>query len=569
MPIDLTYPALLALFGEHAMKQPNESRQMLAWFLENYYRLDETEVLDTIVDRSGDHGIDGVYANEELEQLDVFQAKIKQKEAAVGEGSLRGFWGGYEQVTTAEGIQHILDTAPKTELAKRLKEIDAKQKVIDGYEVRAIFLCNLPRDQSATDYLTAHPAMTLYDRGHLEKQYTPLDEITPIATPITFSTEGVDRIVYEIEAGTTMVIAPLAASELIQMEGITSGELFAPNVRQWLGKNTKVNKDLAKSIEAVAEHKLFPAFHNGITVLCQTLDTETDSVRIAGYGVVNGCQSVRGLYEKQASITPNLRILTKLIAVSPTTALAAKITDHSNNQNGIKTRDLKSNHHIQRRLKDEFHQIFPDEIYYRTKTGEHPEWNKSKVLDNELAGRILLAYDLRKPESCHQAFKVFDELYKDIFGRPEVTANRIVALYDLYKIILSKLPLMTDPLFGDYSLTRFFILYLARETLDLNERGKQFFADPAGFMNAPNGRSRLNATFTTLVGDLVTMLDTEVEARNDPEDQEIESFDFKRELKSKAQVNKLKTTILGQYRVSVRNGHTKGFAALWADSENP
>jgi hypothetical protein len=51
--IDLMYPAILKLFGDYAVKQRTDSQAFLAWFLENYYRLEETEVDDSICDQPG------------------------------------------------------------------------------------------------------------------------------------------------------------------------------------------------------------------------------------------------------------------------------------------------------------------------------------------------------------------------------------------------------------------------------------------------------------------------------------------------------------------------------------
>ena len=75
------------------------------------------------------------------------------------------------------------------------------------------------------------------------------------------------------------------------MRGIASGELFAWNVRQYLGRKTKVNKDVEVSIQSPTEHKYFPAFHNGLTILCKTVNAEKTTITISGYAVVNGCQS--------------------------------------------------------------------------------------------------------------------------------------------------------------------------------------------------------------------------------------------------------------------------------------
>lgn len=151
-----------------------------------------------------------------------------------------------------------------------------------------------------------------------------------------------------------MVISPLPASELVKMEGITNGELFSWNVRQYLTKNTKVNRDIKKSIRARSEHKYFPAFHDGLTILWNGLSRTNKELTISGYTVVNGCQSINGLYENRTALSPELCILTKFIHIQPDSTLARKITDHTNNQNGTTYRDdLQSNNPIQTRLQSE------------------------------------------------------------------------------------------------------------------------------------------------------------------------------------------------------------------------
>jgi len=58
------------------------------------------------------------------------------------------------------------------------------------------------------------------------------------------------------------------------------------------------------------------------------------------------------------NLTDNLRVLTKFIKASPASPLAEMITRFSNNQNGVKARDFKSNNHIQIRLQNEFRSIY-------------------------------------------------------------------------------------------------------------------------------------------------------------------------------------------------------------------
>ena len=76
--LTLKYPAILNLFGRHNVKGGTESRAFLAWFLENYYRLDETEIYDSVCDGPNDKGFDGVYVNEQLRQIDMLQVTISK-----------------------------------------------------------------------------------------------------------------------------------------------------------------------------------------------------------------------------------------------------------------------------------------------------------------------------------------------------------------------------------------------------------------------------------------------------------------------------------------------------------
>src|SRR5260370_22621083 len=116
---------------------------------------------------------------------------------------------------------------------------------------------------------------------------------------------------------------------------------------------------------------------------------------------------------------------------------------------------------------------------YRIKRGEHPDWNQERVIENELAARILLAFDVKQPWSCHQTYKLFDELHSDIFGRPEVDGARVTTIYNVYRLVIGKLDLLENQLFARYTITRFLVLYLLREALEKDPQGKEFCLRPA------------------------------------------------------------------------------------------
>src|SRR5215212_1165992 len=98
--LNLQYPAILQLFGGHIMKGRTEARAFLAWFLENYYRLEETEAADSICDGRHDKGVDGIYVNDQIGQIDVFQGSVAQGKKTLGDTALKEFAGSLSQFKT-------------------------------------------------------------------------------------------------------------------------------------------------------------------------------------------------------------------------------------------------------------------------------------------------------------------------------------------------------------------------------------------------------------------------------------------------------------------------------------
>jgi hypothetical protein len=51
--INLDYPAILDLFPQHLDPKRSQSASFLIWYLENYYRLDTQEAVDSVCDQRG------------------------------------------------------------------------------------------------------------------------------------------------------------------------------------------------------------------------------------------------------------------------------------------------------------------------------------------------------------------------------------------------------------------------------------------------------------------------------------------------------------------------------------
>ncbi len=559
--LDLDYPNIIENFRHFLVPGRTEAHAFLIWFLHNYFRLDEIEAIDAVCDGFDDKGIDGLYVDENLETIDVFQSKIvKNPDKTLGDSKLKEFIGTLTQFDDPDKVKEIAATTSNAELANLIVQQNIAKKITDGFEVKGIFVINIERDQNAIDYLDkCEEKIALFDKPSLESSYIPVGPSAPIGTPANFDIFGYDCAEYTME-NARVVLAPLKGNELVSLDGISTGELFAWNVRGTLGR-TKVNKDIGRSIEDQNEHKNFLLFHNGLTILCQSLEVEDDKIGISDYSVVNGCQSLTSLFDHRNKITDDLRILTRLIELPPEHELAEKITHHSNNQNPINARDLQSNSAIQRRLQNEFDQNYTGEIFYRIKRGEQED--QKQIIDNDIAGRLLLAFDLKQPWTCHQSYKLFDELHAEIFARPEVNAHRIVAITDVQASILESMESISNRLFASYSLTKYFFLYLVREALESDGTGKEFCATPERFIGEEKGRERLRYCILKVSNDLIIDLNAELKERDESDN----PIDYKRELKSPNPVYSLTRNILPHYQKAVARERATSFGAEWHQSE--
>jgi hypothetical protein len=267
---------------------------------------------------------------------------------------------------------------------------------------------------------------------------------------------------------------------------------------------------------------------------------------------------LRSLWDNKKDLTHDLRIITKFINVPPNDPLATKITDHTNNQNGTTFRDLQSNNPIQVRLQSEIHRQYKD-TYFRIKRGEHPEWPPEHVIENELIAKVLLAFDLKDPASCHQTYKLFDELHASIFGRPQVNSDRIILASDIYGIIVALLDSMDNKLFGHYTLTKYLLIYLLREALETDAQGAEVCKNPSAFFTQKDGRKKVKEAIAKAAGAIVRILDTWATKKFSIED-EREYFDYKSDLKSPRQIKEIRAHVISSYQVMVDNKYAPSFS---------
>ncbi|MBI2171510.1 MAG: AIPR family protein [Chloroflexi bacterium] len=304
--IALDYPDLLKTIERHLVPGRAESASFLAWYLENYYRLDHIDAIDAVCDESNDKGVDGIYVNENEGVIEIFQSKISQtSQSTVGDKSLREFRGTISQFKDEASVRNLVTSAGAAKVAQLVQRTKITE-LIGKYELKGVFLSNFNLDGNGQSFLDSTPEITFVGKTFLLTTYIS-DQRAPLSDrKAQFDIAGYQLGKYIVDGDTRTLIAPIKASDLASLSGIQDQSLFDYNVRGPLGR-TQVNKDIVKSIRDRKLHKLFPLFHNGITIVCENITETPEQIELHNYSVVNGCQSLTALFENRKYITSRVR----------------------------------------------------------------------------------------------------------------------------------------------------------------------------------------------------------------------------------------------------------------------
>lgn len=526
-----------------------ESASFLVWFLENVYRLEETDARDAVCDHSNDKGIDGVYVDHNNEEIHFLQAKIRQSDTGkIGDVGPKNLMGSAAQFDTVDKVKTILSGNADDELKRLITRIQLADMVGAGYRLVGVYVTNESHNTDSKGYAAVTPDLSIFDREEIAARMVEVDTTEGKKGAFTFDTSYVDPLEMQVGAGKddpTMFVFPARALQLVHMDGIADGSLFRENVRYGLG-NTAVNKAIRGALVNKAGHANFILGHNGLIILCSSADhSKSGELTIKDYSVVNGAQSLTSFYNDKSKLTDDLRVLVRVVEVQDE-ALARRITENSNNQNAIKPRDLRSNHAIQLRLQREMNDADGD-YFFEIKRGEKAPVGATVITNDEI-GRALLAFDVQEPWSAHQIYKVFDEKYAEIFGRPEVTAQRAIFVHRLMGVVDRSLPKLKNRPMASYTLTRYFMLYLLSQILRDNDASRPYVAKPA-LLTGPQMEEFLGKCEEILK---TVVVDLNVESKS-------VDFDYKSILKSPRQGGELAQSILASYEKDVEREKAETF----------
>jgi hypothetical protein len=566
MSTDNEFKDLLKAILQGKSPENTESRNLLCWFLYNAFRLDEMQSDEVVCDKSNDKGIDGVWADEDTNEVFLFSSVYTDRpEKTLGDKDLREFVGSAMWFSNPESLKELAKSIANPELKALVARQGLIEKLEAGWEVKLIFVTTKLIDTNSEDYKKAAAAsekpLEVWDRTRLIGHHKNLTRKTRVTGKARFSlaTKGIE---HKGKKDTRVFVAPIQAKEIAALEGISDRSLFLLNVRSGLGR-TRVNKDLATALKEKSGHSEFLLFHNGVTIICRKFEPTEKEMVIEDYSVVNGCQSAVAFFENQIHLTSDLLVLARFIEVGDDDALAEDITYRSNNQNGINMRDLRSNDRIQLSLKHGFDKEFGGTFAYLIKAGEAPGGGES--IKNDRAGQLIMALYLNEPYFTHQKDRIFATEYERVFNR-SINAQKIFLAYLLESAIEFVMEKIEDPLVRSYQLTKFILLGSLGEILRHDPEGNKLISKPDLYL--PTNRTAVFDAARVLVSHLLTDFNYYVKEKSAKE-----YYDYKSEFKNADKYQTLCAELLRQYDKSLvrhpEDSFAKVFGAELAKHHNP
>lgn len=532
---------------------------LLLWFLRNVVGLDDLDAYEFVTDGDDDGGIDALYLEEssgddDYETLVVYQSKYTEGATSVGPNSLTALVAAASHFKSHASLSEFLQGRVEEQLRDLIAKFWLVSKLHEGryddgrLRVRLVFVTTGLLNAAAKRLVAAQnnehgPGyVTSYD----------LSRLGPIAIAITtqeipdetvrIPVKRTERVVFGTSPN-RIVIAAVRATDIVQWPGIDDRTLFELNVRRELRPN-RVRAQLDAAITRTHDHKDFLAYHNGLTVVCDSVELAPRRITLRRPSVVNGTQSVVAFARAAANdrLTDELRVFVKVVETRSRPALAQQVSRRSNTQNPVNPRNLVANTGRQRRLVTEFGEQFPN-YHYETK----PDATLAapagvRVIQNDDAAQLLCAVYNAMPWLAVKRNSLFESdnhsmIFSENIGPAHIVlVNAVGVIVDQYR---ARFP---DAYRRSWRLTRLVAVYLVGQIL--RAAGD---ASPARVLTDPEWAVSDDQRLRELLEPVVRVAAATLKMRRDAADRDDRFDDFKVDFKRESALQDLRDRARDNY----------------------
>lgn len=393
------------------------------------------------VDGSKDGGIDYIYSDDET--LYLIQGKSS-------EGlSLEDVDNALNKIAKAfnkfkDRKYDELNEAVKTALA------NAYDDLTEDKNVELVLFTNTSFDKEARkkieDIVNQEPLnkfnVSVYDKNDIALQKAIEEESSDLVAEGELRLElGDDKNANRLAFGDGKgIIVNIQASSLKALyQKYNKHGLFSYNLREHI---TQKNVDDAIDETIKKDRKNFWYYNNGITIGCTDYSIDGYKLRLYGFSIINGAQTTTKIGKSNVVNEKNDFALTcKIVRANESLGeeedFISKISEASNSQKPIKSRDLKSNLPEQRVMQNKAANNGKYSLAIEIKRGVRPSNYKSvekwQRVQNDYVGQLIYSCIFQRPgKSRNSKNTMFSsrDIYQTIFHRD----HDFNTLYDLVRI---------------------------------------------------------------------------------------------------------------------------------------
>lgn len=427
---------ILASISELAKRaRISQHKAFTAWYAINFHDLDEDDALSSAaMDGGNDNGIDLAYADDSNKTIYIVQGHCGDN---------------HDKQTPKSKWSDVVAAIPFFENTKGLKDlgkheladqIDALKDKYPEYTI-AFGLISLGKSNAAIKKAVEH-TKTSATLSPFQFFYLGQEEILDQYKGLIESEKGIseDTLTFtgkyiedQGDYGRAW-IGNVSASELIRLNKKYTSQLFAGNVRLFLGnRKGGINEQIIKT--ATNTPGLFWALNNGVSIIADTAEPigkKGDSLKLKRFSIVNGCQTTSALTE--AAATDKCKVLLRVVAAKD--AVKNDIVRFNNSQNAIKIWTVRAVDSTQERLRREFATL---NISYAPKqSGSRRRRDTSKIIELDRLTQYLAAkHNKFLIQAINNKAELFDEPYSQLFF-PQIKTKDVLLAWQLGNICEEK-----------------------------------------------------------------------------------------------------------------------------------
>ncbi len=472
-----------------------ERSVLLLWFLRNVVGLDDLDAYEYICDGDEDNGVDALYlepagGDDDHETLVIYQSKYTEAPSNVGPSSMTGLISTAAHFSSVESLEALLGSSIEPKLRQLIGKFDLVRKLRGGaytdgkLRIRIALITSgvlnaLGKRMVESTNADKRPGyFTVHDLTRLGPLAQAVATPTVTTADIEAPCEEAERIVIG-DAPNRVVVASVRATDIVKWDGIDTRTLFELNVRREVRKN-RVRDQLDGAIRRPHEHKDFLSYHNGMTVVCDSLELESTRLIARKPSVVNGAQSTIAFARANADgeLTDELRVFVKFVEVSGRPQLTKEISWRSNTQTAVNARNLVALGGPQQKLASDFAANFPN-ITYETRPDATLSLAAGTVIKNDDAAQLLCAVYNALPWLAVKRLALFEsENHAMIFGE-SVTAAHVVLVDAIKRAVEAEKERVPAPYRKSWQLTRMVLVYMVGQVLRADDGLRTLLDAPA------------------------------------------------------------------------------------------